>query len=420
MIRKHCSGRLVLIFLVGVCFITASFGEVAAEVQYKKCFAKGDQSKAYYLAGTPEMSPVPKDGFALVIVIPDTEDLSNCESFVKQLCKQSLSNKYLVAQLAPAELTEKKTPVWPTEQLVRDIVQEVGAKYSLDTNLIFTLSWGSGGPAAYAVSLQESKIVTGSYIAMSPFEPETLPPLSSAKGHAYAIECSPVSEVCPISVAQKAYKSLRANGAVVKVVQNKDDKEWVVNSFPRIRYGIKWLEANHGKAVVIKAVEKSKEVEKSETAATVKKEEDAGNFDTKSVESNLLVEPLVGVGPIKFGISKADVIKHLGKPESENRSKSGDTLYYVQSNGLMVTVHPRNGVAGIDCFGYPGGKHIAYTTTKGIKMGATRAEIEAVYGKAEQADKVSEDSTQLGYSKLRTGFSLKADKLVQIILFPPK
>ena len=72
--------------------------------------------------------------------------------------------------------------------------------------------WSSSGPAAYAVSLT-SKKVTGSFIAMSVFKPDLLPPLEKAKRHGYFLyHSSPDDRVCPFRMAEQATKELEKSG----------------------------------------------------------------------------------------------------------------------------------------------------------------------------------------------------------------
>ena len=71
-----------------------------------------------------------------------------------------------------------------TEEFVEAVVTDVKKKVKVDPDYVFTLTWSSSGPAAYAISLQEKTQVTGSYVAMSVFVPNKLPALSKAKGRA--------------------------------------------------------------------------------------------------------------------------------------------------------------------------------------------------------------------------------------------
>ena len=127
-----------------------------------------------------------------------------------------------------------------TEILVDAVIDDVKAKHAIDDRFIFTLTWSSSGPAAYAVSLHEKSRVTGSFIAMSVFKPDQLPPLGSAKGHRYFILHSP-QDFIPIKMATKAEDLLTANGATVKLQEYRGGHGWRDDPFGKMRMGIAWL-----------------------------------------------------------------------------------------------------------------------------------------------------------------------------------
>jgi predicted esterase len=135
-----------------------------------------------------------------------------------------------------------------TEEFVDAVIEEVAKKHKIDRTRVFTLSWSSSGPAAYAVSLQKKRRVTGSYIAMSVFNPKFLPPLEGAKGHAYYLYHSWQDRVCPYRMAEQAKKSVEENGAKVRLETYEGGHGWRGNVYDDIRSGIEWLEKNHEKA----------------------------------------------------------------------------------------------------------------------------------------------------------------------------
>ena len=146
--------------------------------------------------------------------------------------------------------------------------------------------------------------------------------------------------------------------------------------------------------------------------------------ETSKTESKGLTMPIelgVGVGPIKFGMQKDEVIKILGKPDKTD--ESGQSLNYVESKGISLFVTSKQGVTAIDCWSenYPLGKAKNFygNTKKGIGMNATRAEIVAAYG---QPDKTSSNGplTTLYYEKLNAQFSLAGDKLVNLKMGVPR
>jgi predicted esterase len=155
--------------------------------------------------------------------------------------------------------TESQEIVWPTrdspvagqkfstEDFVEAVVGDVARRHPLDNKSIFTLSWSSGGRAAYAVSLAEATSVTGSYIAMSVFKPDYLPPLKNARNRAYFIDHSPEDRICPFRMAEAAKKSLEEHGARVRFNVYEGGHGWHGDVYTRIRSGIEWLEENAGR-----------------------------------------------------------------------------------------------------------------------------------------------------------------------------
>ena len=90
-------------------------------------------------------------------------------------------------------------------RFIDSVIHDVSGKYKLDPERTFTLTWSSSGPAGYAASLSSDKI-TGSFIAMSVFKPELLPPLEKANGHAYFLYHSPEDPVYLFRLAEQAAK----------------------------------------------------------------------------------------------------------------------------------------------------------------------------------------------------------------------
>src|SRR5262249_44148805 len=128
-----------------------------------------------------------------------------------------------------------------TEAFVEAVIDDVAAKHTIDRSRVFTLSWSSSGPAAYALSLT-SKKVTGSFVAMSVFNPKFLPDLEKAKGHAYYLYHSKDDRVCPYRMAAQAENDLTKAGAKVKLVEYAGGHGWRGPLYDDIREGIQWLE----------------------------------------------------------------------------------------------------------------------------------------------------------------------------------
>jgi outer membrane lipoprotein-sorting protein len=139
---------------------------------------------------------------------------------------------------------------------------------------------------------------------------------------------------------------------------------------------------------------------------------------------DLTVKPGVGVGEVKFGMTREEVEKILGKPETiEEAPKGGAVTLNYYSHGLFVSVSKTSGVGMISCMAqkiilvrindFPG------KTDKGIALGATSAEVIRAYG--EPGDKRDAGgSTSLSYPKLPAQFQFVNDQLVQILLTRPR
>jgi predicted esterase len=248
-------------FLLLVCVGFLPAGKAAdqdkddlANVPFKEFFAGGDPNKRYFLIGGGEGIEAPPDGFKLVIVLPGGDGGAGFNPFIKSIYKYSLNPTYLMAQLIAVKWTPQQQVVWPTnivrvegqkfstEEFAEAVVKDVRAKYKLNPKYIFTLAWSTGGPAAYAISLQKEKSVTGSYIAMSDFDPNTLGPLEEAAGHCYFFAHSPDDKVCPIQMTEKANEMLTKAGAKTRFVSYKGGHGWYGDCYARLEWGFGWLE----------------------------------------------------------------------------------------------------------------------------------------------------------------------------------
>jgi predicted esterase len=222
--------------------------------------AGGDQNKQYFLIGGGADIKTPEERFNLVLVLPGGDGSGDFNPFVRRIWKNALSEKYIIAQLVAVQWNEQQRVVWPvrgskvqgqkftTEQFAEAVIRDVKEKYKVNDACIFTLSWSSGGPAAYAISMYGRTSVMGSYVAMSVFRPDEYN-LARAKGHAYFIDHSPDDTVCPFRMAEEARDVLSERGAKVKMVAYDGGHGWRGNVYGRLREGFAWLEENTGMSV---------------------------------------------------------------------------------------------------------------------------------------------------------------------------
>ncbi len=224
-----------------------------ADVPAEDLTVEGNERMRYFLIGAGEDAEPPEGGYKLVIVMPGGDGGEDFHPFVRRLYKHAMNREFLVAQPVAFKWRPSQTTVWPTkvngtegqefttEQFVEAVINDVKRRHSIDPRCVFTLSWSSGGPAGYAVSLQEQTAVKGSYIAMSVFRHEWLPPLDAAKDHPYWLDHSPEDEVCPFSHAKQAEQELTEAGATVRLTTYDGGHGWHGDVYGRVRSGITWL-----------------------------------------------------------------------------------------------------------------------------------------------------------------------------------
>jgi hypothetical protein len=150
-----------------------------------------------------------------------------------------------------------------------------------------------------------------------------------------------------------------------------------------------------------------------------------GKKATEEEASDMLViEPLVGIGPVRFGMSKDEVIERFGQPD---RVFEGQVtkLHYVPSRGLNFVVDAEVGLLEIGCWSegmLPSRvTTFAGSTKEGIGIGASQEEITAAYGQPDRTRTIDAGGFQtLHYDKLSTEFSVKEGKVITMVLRAPK
>lgn len=227
----------------------------AASVSSQRLTVAGDPNMSYFLLG-PRSARVPSGGCGLLVVLPGGNGGPTHLLFVERFYRLSLGDDFLVAQPIAVRWSPQQEIVWPirsdalpyakfsTEEFVAAVIEAVQERQRIDPNRIFTLSWGSSGPAAYAISLQEGSPVVGSYVAMSVFEPEKLGSLERAASQAYFIDHCPQDRECPFRMATEARRALAAAGAAVQLNTYAGGHGWQGDVFARITRGMRWLQEN--------------------------------------------------------------------------------------------------------------------------------------------------------------------------------
>ncbi|NLE59270.1 MAG: hypothetical protein GX616_12990, partial [Planctomycetes bacterium] len=230
-----------------------------ADVPVLDLNAGGNEKMRYFLIGPRPDERVSAAGYKLVVVLPGGNGGVDFHPFVCRLFKFGIPAGYIVAQPVAFAWVPDQQIVWPTrmnkvpgqqfatEDFVEAVIKDVRSKHKLDDRHIYTLSWSSGGPAAYAVSLAENSPVTGSFVAMSVFKPDQLPTLDRARGRAYYLYHSPNDRVCPYRMAEEAESMLNEKAAAVTLKTYQGGHGWQGGAvYGAVRDGIKWIERQHG------------------------------------------------------------------------------------------------------------------------------------------------------------------------------
>jgi predicted esterase len=246
-------GRLaVYLLVISTCGVTIAQDEIEGVRAAKRTLGP---KLDYYLIGSTEKLKTPKDGYKILIVMPGGDGSADFQPFIKNIYANALEPDYLVIQLVAPKWTANQGITWPTakdkvagkklpvEMFIARAVEDVKKRTRIDPRHVYTLSWSSGGPAAYAASLHKTTPITGSFVAMSVFFPGQLPSLDAAKGKPYYIYHSPDDQVCKYPIAVRARDTLKEAGATVEFVEYSGGHGWHGDVFGAIRSGIEWLES---------------------------------------------------------------------------------------------------------------------------------------------------------------------------------
>jgi outer membrane lipoprotein-sorting protein len=138
----------------------------------------------------------------------------------------------------------------------------------------------------------------------------------------------------------------------------------------------------------------------------------------------LVATPRVGLGPVRFGMSRAEVEKLLGPPDSVDKvGNKGYVNMNYGSRGYFIGVSKTLGVLIISCVAQEvmatRVRDFTGKTDKGIVLGSSTADIIRAYGQPEQRE-TNQGSTYLTYRQLHVSFTLFSDRLVQLMLMRPR
>ena len=224
-----------------------------ADVRSTKRQVGSEKRQAYFLI-PPSAKKVPPDGFGLLVILPGGAGGESFHPFVKRIRKNAVPDDFVVAQPIAFKWSSDQRVVWPTEKLtvakqkfsseefVEAVIKDIAATHSIDSQRVYCMGWSSSGPAIYSLALRDKTAVKGSYVLMSVYKPEQLPPIKRAKGRSIYIEHSPDDRVCPYWMAKKGYEALRKEGARTTLATYEGGHGWRGNLYGRIRKALDWLD----------------------------------------------------------------------------------------------------------------------------------------------------------------------------------
>jgi len=216
----------------------------------------GDERKRYFLTGLPEGS---KGRCGLLVVVPGGDGSADFQAFVRRIAEHAVGEDVMVAQaVAPVWRDDENRIVWPTstnpdpkmafsaDDFLLEIIEDASRIASdrgnrVDPKRVYTLGWSSGGPPCYALSLRKKSPVRGTFVAMSVFQPATLPELKRAKGHAYYLLHSP-EDFIAMSHPETAQRELKERRAKTRLQTYEGGHGWHGDVYGHIRKGLAWLE----------------------------------------------------------------------------------------------------------------------------------------------------------------------------------
>jgi predicted esterase len=236
----------------------AELPEDIADMKLQDLRAGGDAQQRYFVIQRP--GEAPREGWRTLFVLPGGPGNAEFQPFVTRIAKNALPAGYLVVQLVAPVWTPEQAQkvVWPSEKSgIREmkfstsdfflaVRAEVAKAHQLDPRYSFTLTWSSSGMSGYGFSMLPKSGITGTFVAMSVFQPALLPSLSAAKGHPYFIHHSP-QDFIPVAQAEAARDALQKAGATVQLQTYEGGHGWRGNVFGDIREGIEWLEKHAAK-----------------------------------------------------------------------------------------------------------------------------------------------------------------------------
>jgi hypothetical protein len=215
----------------------------------------GDEHMRYLLHVPDKDAKEPADGWRVLVVMPGGDGSADFAPFVGRIRQNALGKEWVLVQLVAPKWDDKQGEknVWPTEKrpwpgmkfstekFLDAVLDDFAKRRKIDAKFVYTLTWSSSGTTAYALALEPKTRITGSFIAMSVFRKEELPPLKNGAGRRFYILHSPQDEVCLIKFAEQAREELTKAGADVEYKTYEGGHGWHGDVYGEIKAGIEWL-----------------------------------------------------------------------------------------------------------------------------------------------------------------------------------
>ena len=128
-----------------------------------------------------------------------------------------------------------------------------------------------------------------------------------------------------------------------------------------------------------------------------------------------VVEPLVGIDKVRFGMTVEEMKNILGEPQATR----GPIHEYIDV-GLAILTIGDNTVTMITCGDRRGAdlplvKNCRCRTKKGIRMGSSKEDIIKAYGEPSLTQPTRDNAVMLSYDQLNSDFMLRDDKVTYMV-----
>lgn len=224
-----------------------------ADVPSEELQAGKDANKKYFLIGAKADAKPPEKGWGLIVVLPGGDGAAGFNPFVRRIYKNAVPEGFLMAQMVAIEWMpgQFQRLVWPrdampapgmkfsTEAYFDAVVEDVSKRQKIDASRIYTLSWSSGGPAAYSIAARKKTSVAGSLVAMSVFVKDL--DLTTLKGQAFYLYQSKEDVVTAFEQAELAQSKLLEAGVDVELKTYAGGHGWRGPFYKDLRAGFEWL-----------------------------------------------------------------------------------------------------------------------------------------------------------------------------------